>query len=124
MSRNMLHHNCTFSLILLKCKTQNLVLVGVETNDHAIVFSDPVDLWVNKDSLSINALRACVYIYIRQLSSFRAPRSGCRYLPYSITLSEFMPFVCLFVCLFACMFVYSEDTKILSYDTKMAANGF
>ena len=26
-----------------------------------------------KEALSINALRACVYIYIRQLSSFRAP---------------------------------------------------
>ena len=26
-----------------------------------------------KEPLSINALRACVYIYIRQLSSFRAP---------------------------------------------------
>ena len=28
---------------------------------------------IGRSSLSINALRACVYIYIRQLSSFRAP---------------------------------------------------
>ena len=28
---------------------------------------------LRRGSLSINALRACVYIYIRQLSSFRAP---------------------------------------------------
>ena len=26
-----------------------------------------------KEALSINAFRACVYIYIRQLNSFRAP---------------------------------------------------
>ena len=28
---------------------------------------------LKRSSLGINALRACVYIYIRQLSSFRAP---------------------------------------------------
>ena len=33
----------------------------------------PAFLAVSRSSLSINALRACVYIYIRQLSSFRAP---------------------------------------------------
>ena len=31
------------------------------------------DSAILKEALSINALRACVYIYIRQLSSFRAP---------------------------------------------------
>ena len=42
---------------------------------------------------SINAVFACVSIYIRQLSSFRAPtlyRSDYNYLPYSIYFSEFM----------------------------------
>ena len=48
--------------------------------------------------LSITALRACVYIYIRQLSSFRAPTlwfidltiwSVC----YSTHFSEFMPLI-------------------------------
>ena len=44
-----------------------------------------------RSSLSINALRACVYI--QQLSSFRAPKLwciDCCYMPYSMQFSEFV----------------------------------
>ena len=40
-----------------------------------------------RKSLSINALRTCVYIYIRQVY-----RTDCRFLPYSTHFSDFMPF--------------------------------
>ena len=53
------------------------------------------DRCVNNCCLSINALHTCVYIYIWQLSSFRAPKLWfidlSHYLPYSIHFSEFMP---------------------------------
>ena len=74
---------------------------------------------LQRSSLVINALRACVYIHMRQLSSFRAPtlwfiRSDCRYLPYSRHLSEFMPIS------FTRKRTKHENTR----STKMAADGY
>ena len=40
---------------------------------HWLVVESVAVTCILKEALSINALRACVYIYIRQLSSFRAP---------------------------------------------------
>ena len=45
----------------------NVLIDGATCNRFHILF------WNAIIYLSINALRACVYIYIRQLSSFRAP---------------------------------------------------
>ena len=76
-------------------------------------------------SLCINALRACLYIYIRQLSSFRAPnvvvyRSYCRYLLYSVHFSEFMP-----IFFTRKRKKKQENTRPpFFYDTKMAAEGY
>ena len=50
----------------------NIEILASNPN-HVIGMSDLVDLWVIKEALGINALRACVSIYIRQLSSLRAP---------------------------------------------------
>ena len=78
---------------------------------------------VERTSLSINALCTCVYIYIRQLSSFRAPTlwfidltvATC-HIQYT---SEFMPIF------FTRKRTKHENTRSppLSYDTKMAADG-
>ena len=51
---------------------------------------------ISEEALSIDVSYACVSIYIRQLSSFRGTqvmvyRSDCRYLPYSVHFSGFMP---------------------------------
>ena len=52
---------------------------------------------MNNNKNTINALHTCVYIYIRQLSSFRAPTlcglsiQLSLHAIYSIHFSEFMP---------------------------------
>ena len=75
-------------------------------------------------SLSINALRASVSIYIRQLNSFRTP---------TLWFIDLTVAACHIQCTFLslCQFVSRENgqnTKILglpfSYDTKMAADGY
>ena len=70
--------------------------------DHAmlVTYSNFGKFYISflRISLSINALRACVYIiYIQQPSSFRAPhivvyQSNCHYLPYSIHLLSLSQF--------------------------------
>ena len=76
-----------------------------------------------RGSLSINALRACVYIYIRQLSSFRAPTLWFIDLTVATYHIQYT-----FLSLCQCCFTENgQDTKILvwySYDTKMAADGY
>ena len=74
-----------------------------------------------RSSVSINALLARVYIYIRQLSSalLGRPRSDCRYLPYPKLFSEFTPMF------FTRKRTKRENTRSppFSYDMKMAAYG-
>ena len=89
-----------------------------ETDMMASVWKSP-----ENPCLSINALRACVYIYIRQLSSFRAPTFCClsiwmSYLPYSLRFSEFMPIS------FTRKRTKHENTRSppFSYHTKRAAD--
>ena len=69
--------------------------------------------------LSINTLRACVYIYIRQLSSFKAPTWFI-----DLTVAS-----CHIQCTFLsfCQFLFTKKRTNLepfSYDTKMAPDGY
>ena len=75
-----------------------------------------------KRALSINALCACVYIYIRQLSSFRAPMLW--FIDLTVVTCHIQ-----YTFLSLCQYVSRENgqnTKILgppfSYDTKMSAD--
>ena len=47
--------------------------IMVKTNKNGLFALHILAPHVFKEALSINAVRACVYIYIWQLSSFRAP---------------------------------------------------
>ena len=69
-----------------------------------------------KKPLSINALRACVYIYIQQLSSFRAPTLWF----ISMTVATcHIQYTFLSLCRF-----YSRENVQNTNDTKMAAEGY
>ena len=76
-----------------------------------------------KETLSINALRARVYIYIRQLSSFRAPTLWFIDLTVATCHIQYIfwqfPF-------FTRKRTKHENTRSppFSYDTKMAADGY
>ena len=76
-----------------------------------------------KEALSINALRACVYIYIRQLSPFRAPTLWFIDLTVPTCHIQYT-----FLSLCQHFFFTTERTKHentrLSYDMKMAADGY
>ena len=75
-----------------------------------------------KEALGINALRACVYIYMRQLSSFRVPTLWFIHLTVATChiqyFSEFMPIF------FMRKWTKHENTQStpFSYHTEMAAN--
>ena len=77
-----------------------------------------------REALSTNALRACVYIYIPQLSSFRALTLWFIDLTVAIYLIQY-------TFLSLCQFFTRKRTKHdntrsppFSYDTKMAAGGY
>ena len=79
-----------------------------------------------KEPLSIYALRACVYIYIRQLSSFRAPTLW--FIDPTVTTCHIQY---TFLSLCQVMFFKRKRTKhentrspTFSYDTKMAIDGY
>ena len=70
-----------------------------------------------RGSLSINALRACVYIYIRQLSSFRAPTLW--FIDVTVVTCHIQ-----YTFLSLCRLTKHENTPPFSYDTKMAAGSY
>ena len=69
-----------------------------------------------KEALSINALRACVYIYIRQVSSFRAPT-------WWFIVLTVAAYHIQYTSLSSCQF-FSRENGQNTYDMKMAANGY
>ena len=78
-----------------------------------------------KEVLSINALRACVYICIRQLSSFRAPMLWFIHLTVAICHIQYT-FQSLYQFFFTRKRTKHENTPSppFSYDTNMAADGY
>ena len=83
-----------------------------------------VHLHLLKEAVSINALCACVYIYTQQLSSFRAPTLWFIYVTVATCPIQY-------TSLNLCQFFTRKRTKHentrsppLSYDTKMAADGY
>ena len=76
--------------------------------------------YIRWSSLSINALCACVYIDIQQVSSFRAPTLW--FIDLTVATCHIQ-----YTFLSLCQFFSRENgqnTKILSYDTKMAADSY
>ena len=53
-----------------------LISLLPEREFHKMQMEGSETKWLETEALIINALLACVYIYIRQLSSFRALRCG------------------------------------------------
>ena len=72
--------------------------IGFSVKRFSFFFFLSVSLFLSfkRSSPGINALRACVYIYIRQLSSFRAPTLwfiDLTVATFHIQYTEFMPMI-------------------------------
>ena len=106
--------------ILCTCKSSGTWISSCQSSAS---IENPCAHFQGRSSLSINALHACVYIYIGQLGSFRAPMwfinltvTTCH---IQIHFSEFMSIF------FMRKWTKHKNTQIppVLYDVKMATDG-